>query len=322
MNEDSQLGTISDGYETGIPFRAGDFAEMAACPICDSASSVAIGTSRSIHPQSNLEVTIVACLNCGHWYTDPMPSDRLLNALYSQSSLYVLGENWAAAVEARNTDESLALESYWVVKSLARMKPGNLLEIGCGDGSLLRRMRLLGWNAYGVDPGSYSAGFQTVSSASQLPKQILFDAIVLQDVLEHVSDPLTALSEFLEFLAPNAVLLMAVPWSESKLARINKVQWCMVRPLGHLHYYSRKSAELLLNKLKFVVIASNSVNIYGNYWKDFLHATLSFSYGLVSPSRWTSLRARSSRLAKLITQFPGDLAGDQLCVLARLSREP
>ncbi len=312
--------TPYDDREVERSFRDSDFVPLVACPICNASQVEVIGTKATIHPRSRLCVRIVGCLICKHWYTDPMPRAELLTMLYAESSLSVLGENWAAAVESSNRAQNLAPDSHWVVRGLSKSKPGKLLEVGCGDGGLLRKMRLLGWDAHGVDLGSYAKGFQIVASPSELPGTIRFDAIVFQDVLEHVANPLDVLSSYMRFLSPNAVLLMAVPWSESTKAQKEKESWCMVRPLGHLHYFSKQSVGLLLKASHFDVLRFKTLNIYGSYTKALLLSLLSFCYGIVRPSRWSTLARRADHMARLIEEFPGDSAGDQLCVLARMNR--
>jgi len=306
-------------YETERQFDESDFSRSNSCTICNSTNIEAIGTRLTIHPNSRFSVQIRRCLDCDHWDTYPMPKADLLALLYSESSLSVLGENWASAVETGNRKESLAPDSHWIVKDLLHVKPANFLEIGPGGGSLLRKMRQLGWNAYGVDLGSYASGFQVVSSLSQLPGSVSYDVIVFQDVLEHVSDPSYELSSYLSLLNPGATLFMTVPWSESRTARFGKTEWEMVRPLGHLHYYSKRSAKFLLERNNFEVFSITTVNVHGDLpqrAKSLARSTLGIAFAMLRPSRWKDLRNRIN-CTKTLMRSLTDANGDQLYIKAR-----
>ena len=248
-----------------------------------------------------------------------MPKAELLTLLYSESSLSVIGENWASKVESNNLNETITSNSNWIVENLSQVKPGNFLEVGSGDGSLLRKMGKLGWNSFGVDLGSYAGGFQVVSSINQLPNSILFDVIVFQDVLEHVSDPSYELSNYADHLRTGALLFMAVPWSESKSAQFGKAHWDMVLPLGHLHYFSKKSAKILLESKNFEVLAMDTVNSQGSSLtqaKSLIRSVLKVLSRILRPSKWKDLRNRISRMIMLTRCFP-DHDGDQLYIKAK-----
>jgi hypothetical protein len=59
------------------------------------------------------------------------------------------------------------------------------------------------------------------------------------DVLEHLSSPIEVLHDLLPFTSADTVLVAASPNAESLLSRLWQGRWRMVRPFGHLHYFSR-----------------------------------------------------------------------------------
>ncbi len=306
-------------HEAERSFAESEFASIGDCPICRSTNLETVGTKATIHPRSRFSVQIKRCIDCHHWCTDPMPKAELLGALYAESSLSVLGENWASEVEANNRNETIASDSNWIVKNLSKVKPGNFLEVGPGEGRLLRKMGQLGWNPFGVDLGNYAGGFQVFSSINQLPESIQYDAIVFQDVLEHVSDPLHELSQYAERIKAGAILLMTVPWSESKKAKFGKTRWDMVRPLGHLHYFSKQSAKMLLESIGFEVLAMETVNTDGSLFfqaKSLFRSALKVLFRTLRPSKWKDLRSSINNVVMLAVCFP-DNAGDQLYIRAR-----
>ena len=58
----------------------------------------------------------------------------------------------------------------------------------------------------------------------------------MADVLEHVEDPLSLVKSIGDLIERGTVYA-CFPNSESLRARLSKVRWRMVRPLGHLHFF-------------------------------------------------------------------------------------
>ena len=282
------------------------------CPVCKSISLFEIGKKKTINQNSDFKVSIVKCLECKHWHTSPSPNQNIINKLYEEESAYVLGNKWAKFKRKRKNTSLLASNNHWIVKELSTYKQGNYLEIGTGSGELIRKMQSLGWNSYGIDPGDYASGFQIVKNYSELPDQIKFDVIVFKDVLEHTFDPNIILKTYKNFLKQNAIMFITVPWNQSKAANIRKINWEMVKPLGHLHYFSKNSLNILLKNNGFEVKNQFTVNVYRSYWKLLLTTPISLIYLMLRPSRWWLIKERINQLKTLIMIFPGDKHGDQL----------
>lgn len=105
--------------------------------------------------------------------------------------------------------------------------PKKILDLGCGTGSTLLKLKEWGW-AVGMDISplalSYSqqrgVGPLVESSAQALPfKAGSFDLILGLDILEHLDDDLGALREIFSVLKPGGYALITVPafkflWSQ------------------------------------------------------------------------------------------------------------
>jgi hypothetical protein len=79
------------------------------------------------------------------------------------------------------------------------------------------------------------------------------DVIVALDVLEHISDPIDTLRQLRRFAVPDARLYAAMPNRESPRAQIGRQSWRMLRPLGHVNYWSRGSVTKALDESGFVI---------------------------------------------------------------------
>lgn len=97
---------------------------------------------------------------------------------------------------------------------------GHLLDVGCGEGTLLRtlRERHPGISLIGVEPSvAYAdhlirdAGIQVVDDITRLDPAQRFDAILLIHVLEHVHDPLSLLQQIGQRLRPGGKVYVDVP---------------------------------------------------------------------------------------------------------------
>jgi hypothetical protein len=177
-----------------------------------------------------------------------MPDQAYLVELYATSSRSVFGEGWESVLgEAFESKVPPDTRSKWIRSREAASRHGRYLEIGPGDGSLLRYFDSRQWECYAVEPGAWARGSDNfVESLDQLSGEVIFDVVVASDVLEHTSDPLGTLRRLSDLLAVDGRIYLSFPNSSSLRARIQKERWRMIRPIGHLHYFSRESVTELL----------------------------------------------------------------------------
>jgi hypothetical protein len=76
------------------------------------------------------------------------------------------------------------------------------------------------------------------------------DGVTLWDVLEHVPNPLGALTTCRELLQENGWIALNVPAIDSFLARGLGARWPLLLP-EHLHYFTRRSLRHLLGASGF-----------------------------------------------------------------------
>jgi SAM-dependent methyltransferase len=190
---------------------------------------------------------IAECAACGHRQLAGMPSDIELLELYvSARADHYVGEPDGQRHTAR--------------AALARIEPyvegRRLLDLGCWVGYLLAEARDRGWEVLGVEPSAFAAAHARDAFGLEIVEQDLltadlpagaFDAVVLGDVIEHLTDPLTALERIGRLLAPGGVLFLTVPDAGSRLARAMGRHWWSVIPT-HVQYFSRHSLTLLLER--------------------------------------------------------------------------
>lgn len=220
------------------PVEWGPMVNKIDCPICGGHSNI-LDVVRTINTDSNIEVELRSCESCGQWWHNPVPDQETLNVLYESSSPYVVSAGARDSYVNKTAPDEF---QEYVLKEI-RSESGNYLEIGAGGGGLLRCFRARNYVCYGVDPGQWVQDAAIFSRLADVPADVRFDIFVLQDVLEHILDPLGLLRDLKNRANDHAVFFCSVPCNDSRPARTRKGKWAMVRPYGHLHYFSRKSVE-------------------------------------------------------------------------------
>jgi 2-polyprenyl-3-methyl-5-hydroxy-6-metoxy-1,4-benzoquinol methylase len=211
---------------------------------------------------------IIDCTMCGFRHVVPLPDARALERIYREayyrdekpSSLSHSGEDQEWAELAQN-DRLAAFER------LLPHKRRRLLDIGSGPGYFLRTAKARGWRVLGVEPSRQAVdcarrlgievaeGFFNAETAEGLGR---FDAIQLNNVLEHVPDPATVLIAARELLESGGVLCVNVPNDYSSFqiaaaATTTRSEW-WVAPRHHLNYFDFGSIGDLLERLDFEIV--------------------------------------------------------------------
>jgi hypothetical protein len=207
------------------------------CPACAGRLTV-LARVPTIDPESALLCNLCACAACFHWWIEPLPSQAELNELYESGSPLVIRTQWVS----EQTD-TLSVADIAVLNTEQQLQGRTYLEIGVGKGGLFMEVARRGAQVVGVEPGAWGHGLQSVvNDLAELPRDSTFDVIVANDVLEHLESPVGMLSKLRIHAHPSTRLYCRFPNSQSLRARLQKEHWSMVRPLGHLHYFSRQSA--------------------------------------------------------------------------------
>ena len=95
-----------------------------------------------------IEVVNVMCENCGFVYMNPRPDKSLIAEHYkSQSS-----GNTYHEMSDNSRHDSLTTERKDFIESHIKVTDGKLIDIGCGQGQLLKELDLPDLIKHGLDP--------------------------------------------------------------------------------------------------------------------------------------------------------------------------
>ena len=212
---------------------------------------------------SDDELAIAKCMDCGLVFTSPQPSDEFLEKLYSEDGYESdsMSGHYCLDAELGQVDH---------LKILTRLdgliEGRRLLDVGCGTGIFIKRALADGWDAFGNEPSSFVEATAEKEFENRIQFAYLsecnykiesFDVVTLWYVLEHVTNPSMVLSEVARFIKDGGFVFIAVPnWNYIALRRLfSKLlgKPGIVHASEHLYQYTPKTIEKYLEKSGFKV---------------------------------------------------------------------
>lgn len=232
---------------------------------------------------------------CGLVWLNPMPTEKEIYKAYQtyythesfpQENLSINKESYLKQVHsALNYLLLFASGQLKQKKALNYMfldnkTPGKLLEVGCGNGRFLSRMQKLGWDVLGIDFDPNAV--KTAQNKYKVPVRLgkledigfsdsSFDAVTMNQVIEHVHDPISLMRECFRILKPNGNLVLITPNSESWGLMKFQNKWRGLEPPRHLFLFSQKTLWTCAMKAGFKEIKTwtTAVNAEYVFWGSY-----------------------------------------------------
>jgi 2-polyprenyl-6-hydroxyphenyl methylase/3-demethylubiquinone-9 3-methyltransferase len=173
-----------------------------------------------------------------------------------------------------DTDAETEVHGYvWpnIAQYLGKGEPQRLLDLGCGNGALTRKLATLVPHCVGMDfskSGIEIAAqkfpevtFHCSPLSSPLPPELCgtFDVVTAVEVVEHLLLPRQLFDRAREALKPNGRLLVTTPYhgylKNLALAIAGKFDshWHPLRDYGHVKFFSKSTIESLFAEQGFQV---------------------------------------------------------------------
>jgi SAM-dependent methyltransferase len=160
------------------------------------------------------------------------------------------------------TRETRSLQQRKLLGAIGRYQSsGRLLDIGAASGILVEEALQAGYRAEGIEPSAWLCeqaarrGLPVVHGCLPHPSIIgTYDVVMMVDVLEHVTDPLTLLAQALHHLAPDGILVIVTPDVASFAARLLGKRWWHYR-LAHVGFFDRRTLQDALHRSGMTVLA-------------------------------------------------------------------
>ncbi|MCH8156431.1 MAG: class I SAM-dependent methyltransferase [Nitrospinae bacterium] len=226
------------------------------CSFCGK--ELAISVLKSI-PKNGAAYNISECAECRIAMTHPFPSDEELTRLYSRGNYRTdTGKRFGSLIES-------LIHFGRILKRRSIhdfVKPGRILDIGCGRGLFLDVMRRGGWSVIGTELNAGTASYAVKVygleildgdvTQHQLPAESM-DAININQVLEHLKNPGEVLTECRRLLRKDGLLIISVPDLRSPQFTIGKENWFLLDIPFHLFHFTEEGLSSLLRKNGFSI---------------------------------------------------------------------
>lgn len=249
------------------------------CPLCNSSAHIIYENLKdNLYGVPGIW-SIVRCKSkdCGLAWLSPEPEKEKIKDFYI--NYYTHEINRDKKIKFKNVFERFLYRILRIIYSLFRRvlfinhdrknfeymflrnKKGKVLEIGCGNGERLYKLKNIGFEVEGleidqkaIDIAEQKYGFKIFRGDIRelnFPSQS-FDFIIMNHVLEHVFDPVSFLRECGRIVKKGGKIILTTPNFDSYTHKFFKEYWRGLEPPRHLYLYSIKSLEVLCKRAGLV----------------------------------------------------------------------
>ncbi len=214
-----------------------------SCPLCDGQELAALWQVDGY--------TIAKCSSCSLVFVqNPVTTEDLI-------------AHYASFVDDSYGDTNVECLNYYYneLGSVIRKRfpqPGKLLDVGCARGWFLDTMP--DWECHGNEITTHYGMTAQEKYGDRIflgpfegypMHEAYFDVITLQDVFDHIRDPLPMLEKCLRLLKPGGLIAIKVHNISCMYAKLTGPRFYAVMPPSHLFYYDQRTLALTLEKAGF-----------------------------------------------------------------------
>jgi SAM-dependent methyltransferase len=286
------------------------------------------------------------CSHCASIYLNPRPDKASLSMAYTdyythskhaeERALIAPGPFWALLRDylawrfGMTTPAPTLYGGRWLVRALPPLQQkldrfgrhldrtkfpqgGRVLDIGCGNGTFLRLVQAMGWQAQGLEPDAKSSAIcqkygleVTHGNLAQFCAQshAAFDAITLNQVIEHVIDPQTVLSQCFQLLRPGGMIWLGLPNPKSIGLKLFRESWGPLHPPQHLQIPTQHVLKHWLSEAGFLKIETPCLGMHAKAdWRESLPIALRDHMPLPSPVTRSLCRIGADILSLMSTRW-------------------
>jgi SAM-dependent methyltransferase len=291
------------------------------CEICTNTENNCILKVREMYFGTREVFNYLQCSNCGCLQILNPPEDY---SKHYPPNYFTYLQNHESKLKARLNyfrDRAAMGEASWLGNMLlkkfgeptyvTRVKRANvtlkdsILDVGCGRGILLHKMKESGFeNVLGVDP------FITESISYKNGLKILkqdfhnlngkYDFIMFNHSFEHMSNPLAVMKKSNELLIDNKFLLIRIPVCDSYAFNHYKTNWSSLDAPRHLFLHTKKSIQRLADDAGFKI---ESISYDSRSWQLWGSEQYSKDIALIDDNSYYVNLAKSIFSSQMIEEF-------------------
>jgi SAM-dependent methyltransferase len=220
-----------------------------------------------------------SCLQCGHLFSGANFSEGEIIQLYSSyypRSTFKMND-FEPFLETQKFEGWLAGDKRMVHKWVG--KNSKVLDIGCGTCQSLEYHVKRGCEVWGVEADenirsfAQSKGFSVKIGTfdSNDYEVCFFDYITLDQVLEHLIDPLKSLKEITKVLKDDGFVIISIPNAKGWGCTLFRRKWINWHIPYHLHLFSKNSITKALRESGLEVHMLKTITCSDWLFSQFLH---------------------------------------------------
>ena len=259
-----------------------------SCALCgaDQGEACARGTDFE-YDTTDQTFSFIRCEVCGHQYLNPRPATSEMSRIYPSNYYSFTDTTHALVARFQRLWESRKVKLY---RRFIGEGERHLLDVGCGDGRLLKLLRDFGhpdWKMVGLefdeaavavcrDMGFEAHAKRVEDFSQEKSQQGRFDAVVMLQLIEHVEDPSLICERVHALLKDDGVFIIETPNLAGLDYRLFKGRWW-----GHYHFprhwnlFSRERLEYMMTEHDFEPLAHENlistsawIISFHNFFKD------------------------------------------------------
>lgn len=250
--------------------------QTTACPVCGSSAVVSVKTrmydDRYAYPGA---FRLLKCTRCRHLFLDATFSPDQIRSLYSDyypRSNFKLEDHRPHRERtgfAAWLDGARSKAYCWVPRNV------RVLDIGCGFGETLGYHRSRGCEVYGVEADEnilrvakkfgYDVKVGLFDPAEW--QNDFFDYVTMDQVIEHVQDPVKTLQGIAQVLKPGGTAILGTPNPQGWGAKIFGRRWINWHTPYHLQFFSLGSMRAASERAGLELV--RTVTVTPSAWLHF-----------------------------------------------------
>ena len=237
------------------------------CPICNHLNIQVIMQSCDDRYGYPGQFNLMKCQQCGHAFLNCDMEPSQIGTLYTD---YYPRKSFDINNYKPHSEQSGFLSWFNGLTSSAFLwVPRNVrvLDVGCGFGESLGYHTARGCDVYGVEADENirrvveKFGYKVHVGLfdDKVYEQDFFDYVTLDQVIEHVTDPLTTLRGVARILKPGGTAILSTPNAHGWGAKLFGKRWINWHSPYHLQFFTRQSMQLAAQQAGLVLAEVRTV---------------------------------------------------------------
>ena len=185
---------------------------------------------------NNINYTI--CSSCGFL----SKTKEFIPSVTDEYNRYLLHDN--------DTNDGYIKYQENFYNSIEKFLGENVLDFGCGNNHILANII----NENNINSSYFDIYFYPDESY----KKSLYDAIIMEEVIEHLSDPVSVLKELISLLEENGKLIIKTMFIKEDT---NLKNWWYLRDITHISFFSFETFSYLSKLLSLEIIYCNDKDL-------------------------------------------------------------